>query len=79
YLRFMLRDEPGTLATVAAGLGGEGVSIQRMHQYDGDPAAVPVVIITHDAARAAIDRALAAIDGSGICAAQPVAMRIEDV
>ncbi|MEO1776430.1 MAG: homoserine dehydrogenase [Pseudomonadota bacterium] len=79
YLRFIVTDAPGTLAKVAAGLGEAGVSIQRMHQYDGTPAAVPVVIITHEAPRAAIDRALERIAASGICTLPPVAMRIEEV
>lgn len=82
YLRFMVADAPGTLATVAAALGRAGVSIQRMHQYDADPAGtgpVPVVMITHPTARGAIDHALAAIGESGICRSEPVAMRIETV
>ncbi|MGF1551653.1 MAG: homoserine dehydrogenase [Paracoccaceae bacterium] len=76
YLRFMLEDTPGALARVAAGLGEEGVSIQRMHQYDGGDA-VPVVMVTHEAPRAALDRALARIGDLAICRAAPVAMRID--
>ncbi|MEO1721825.1 MAG: homoserine dehydrogenase [Pseudomonadota bacterium] len=76
YLRFMLEDAPGALAQVAAELGREGISIHRMRQYDrGEP--VPVVIVTHDARRDAVDRALAAIEALPVSAAAPVAMRIE--
>ncbi|MEM7527599.1 MAG: homoserine dehydrogenase [Pseudomonadota bacterium] len=77
YLRFMLEDAPGALAQVAATLGAEGISIHRMRQYDrGQP--VPVVVVTHDARRDAIDRALTAIDTLPVSAEHPVAMRIEE-
>ncbi|MEO1533115.1 MAG: ACT domain-containing protein, partial [Pseudomonadota bacterium] len=77
YLRFMLQDAPGALAQVAAELGREGISIHRMRQYDrGEP--VPVVVVTHDARRDAVDRALATIEHLPVCAEAPVAMRIEE-
>ncbi|MEM7499831.1 MAG: homoserine dehydrogenase [Pseudomonadota bacterium] len=77
YLRFMLQDAPGALAQVAAELGREGISIHRMRQYDrGEP--VPVVVVTHDARRDAVDRAIAAIASLPVSAEPPVAMRIEE-
>ncbi|MEL6768951.1 MAG: homoserine dehydrogenase [Pseudomonadota bacterium] len=77
YLRFMLQDAPGALAQVAAELGREGISIHRMRQYDrGEP--VPVVVVTHDARRDAVDRALATIEHLPVSAEAPVAMRIEE-
>ena len=83
YLRFSLRDRPGALAKLAAALGGAGVSIHRMRQYGqgggGGGDAVPVVMVTHDAPRAAIDAALAAIAALPESAAAPVAIGIEDV
>ncbi|MEM9784695.1 MAG: homoserine dehydrogenase, partial [Pseudomonadota bacterium] len=81
YLRVMLVDAPGMLARLATAIGAEGVSIQRMHQYDGAPGAkaVPVVLITHDAPRAAVDAAIAGIEAGGFCDGAPVAMRIETV
>ncbi|MEO1468516.1 MAG: ACT domain-containing protein, partial [Pseudomonadota bacterium] len=80
YMRVMLADAPGMLAKLAAALGSEGVSIQRMHQYDGSGGrSVPVVLITHDAPRPAVDAALERIHASGICDGAPVAMRIETV
>ncbi len=78
YLRFMLADTPGALASIASALGDAGVSIHRMRQYgQGDP--VPVVIETHDARRDAIDAALDAITVLPVSLAPPVAIRIEEV
>jgi len=78
YLRFMLADQPGALAQIAAALGKQGVSIHRMRQYgQGDP--VPVVIETHDAPRDAIDAAVAAIAALPVSMVAPVAIRIEEV
>ena len=78
YLRFMLADRPGALASIASALGEAGVSIHRMRQYGkGDP--VPVVIETHDAHRDAIDAAVDAIAALPVSMAAPVAIRIEEV
>jgi homoserine dehydrogenase len=78
YLRFMLADTPGALASIASALGGAGVSIHRMRQYgQGDP--VPVVIETHDVQRDAIDAAVDAIAALPVSMAAPVAIRIEEV
>jgi homoserine dehydrogenase len=78
YLRFMLADRPGALASIASALGAAGVSIHRMRQYgQGDP--VPVVIETHDAQRDAIDAALDAIAALPVSMVAPVAIRIEEV
>ena len=83
YLRFTLADRPGALAALASALGEAGISIHRMRQY-GRPGAradgaVPVVIVTHDARREAIDSALARIEALPVSAARPVAIRIESV
>jgi len=77
YLRFQLRDEPGALAALTAALGEAGVSIQRMRQHGRGEAVVPVVIVTHEARREAIDHALARIAGLPVSDAEPVAIRIE--
>jgi homoserine dehydrogenase len=79
YLRFMLDDRPGALAALAAALGDAGVSIHRMRQYGRGKVAVPVVIVTHDARRDAIDTALARISALDVSQAEPVAIRIEEV
>ena len=79
YLRFMLADQPGALASLAAALGEHGVSIHRMRQYGQGDQAVPVVIVTHDAKREGIDAALARIALLDVSQADPVAIRIEEV
>jgi len=79
YLRFALQDRPGALASLAAALGETGVSIQRMRQYGRSDQAVPVVMVTHDARRAAIDTALERIAALPVCLSQPVAIQIEEL
>jgi len=81
YLRFTLEDRPGALAALASALGKAGVSIQRMRQYGrgGGESGVPVVIVSHDARRDAIDAALQAIRALPVSLAEPVAIQIEPV
>jgi homoserine dehydrogenase len=79
YLRMTLTDKPGALAKVAAVLGEAGVSIQRMRQYDHDGGSAPVLIVSHRTARADLDRALAAMEATGVVEGAPVAIRIEEV
>lgn len=79
YLRFLLDDAPGTLAQVAAALGTAGVSINRMRQVEHAGPEAPVLIVTHHADRAPLDKALAAIAGLAVCRAAPVAIRIEEI
>ncbi|OAN75369.1 homoserine dehydrogenase [Jannaschia sp. EhC01] len=79
YLRMELIDKPGALAKVATALGENGISIDRMRQYDHDGTNAPVLIITHKAARPDLDAALAALPATGVVAGAPVALRIEDV
>ncbi|MGG7566108.1 homoserine dehydrogenase [Rhodovulum sp. DZ06] len=79
YLRLSLKDRPGALAKVAAALGEEGVSIHRMRQYDHDGECAPVLIVTHEAPRGAIDGAMGRIGAMEESLAAPVALRIEEV
>lgn len=79
YIRAMLHDRPGALAALAASLGQSGISIHRMRQYGRGEQAVPVVIVTHETQRRAIDRALTRIAALEDSAAAPVALGIEDV
>jgi len=79
YLRMSLLDKPGALAKIATVLGEAGVSIDRMRQRDhaGDDA--PVLIVTHKTTRADLDRAIAAMDATGVLVTPPVTLRIEAV
>jgi homoserine dehydrogenase len=79
YLRMALVDKPGALAKIAAVLGDAGISIDRMRQYGHKDPTAPVLIVTHKASRSALDVAIAAMDGTGVLASHPVAIRIEDV
>ncbi len=79
YLRMTLVDKPGALARIAAVLGDSGISIDRMRQYGHSSTNAPVLIVTHKAARANLDSALAAMDGTGVLVSEPVALRIEEV
>ncbi|MBL4629078.1 MAG: homoserine dehydrogenase [Roseicyclus sp.] len=79
YLRMELVDKPGALAKVATVLGDNGISIDRMRQYDHQGGSAPVLIITHKAARPDLDAALDALPATGVIATAPVALRIEDV
>jgi homoserine dehydrogenase len=80
YLRLMLQDKPGALAKVASALGDAGVSIHRMRQYEHDLSdAAPVLIVTHTTTRDALDHALTQLPATGVVAADPVALRIENL
>ena len=67
------------LAQVASALGEAGISINRMRQIEHATAEAPVLIVTHRAERAALDRALGAIAALDVCREAPVAIRIEEV
>ncbi|WP_370301515.1 homoserine dehydrogenase [Pseudooceanicola sp.] len=79
YLRMSLMDKPGALAKIAAILGNSGISIDRMRQYGHSEATAPVLIVTHNTTRAALDEAIAAMTGTDVMASLPVALRIEQV
>jgi homoserine dehydrogenase len=67
YIRFRVRNAPGTLARIALALGDADVVVEQMVQEEEEGVAT-VVMTTHEAACASIDRALDAI------AAQPFSM-----
>ncbi len=79
YLRLQLQDKPGALARIAAVLGEEGISINRMRQYGHEAPQAPVLIVTHKTSRAALDAACANMDATGVLVGDPVAIRIESV
>ena len=79
YLRMSLIDKPGALAQIATILGDAGVSIDRMRQYGHDAPIAPVLIVTHKCTRADLDTAIEAMDRTGVLAAAPIALRIENV
>ena len=78
YLRMALMDKPGALAKIAATLGNSGVSIDRMRQYEHAETTAPVLIVTHKTTRTMLNEALEAMQGTGVLAGAPVALRIEE-
>lgn len=81
YLRFQVHDRPGVLARLAGALGEAGVSIEQMVQEGGAGSSgvpVDIVMLTHDAQERDIRRALAGIVESGVAAAPPRLIRIQE-
>ena len=79
YLRLELQDKPGALAKIATVLGEAGISIDRMRQYGHEDRTAPVIIVTHKTRRRDLNAAIAEMPATGVLAAEPVAIRIEEV
>ncbi|MEM8822241.1 MAG: homoserine dehydrogenase [Pseudomonadota bacterium] len=77
YLRLSLRDEAGALARVATVLGQNGISIDRMRQYDHEAGDAPVLIVTHPCAPTALSAALSGVVETGVVTGEPVALQIQ--
>jgi homoserine dehydrogenase len=78
YLRFEVLDVPGVLAAISSHLAEAGVSIESMIQRGRKPGeAVAIVMITHEAPRAAVARALKAIGASDKVRARPCTIPME--
>ena len=78
YLRFRVPDRPGVLALITGALAARGISIASVLQPERHTTeAVPVVIMTHSAKRAALRQALAEIGSAGEVSASPQVLRIE--
>jgi homoserine dehydrogenase len=79
YFRFSVLDRPGVLSAVSGILGRHGISLQSVHQKgrktDGG---VPVVMLSHRAREADVQKALREIGALEVTAAKPVLIRIED-
>ena len=78
YLRFEVLDVPGVLASITRHLADAGVSIESMIQRGrapGEP--VAIVMITHETAQHAVERALKAIGGSDKVRARPCMIPME--
>ncbi len=62
YLRLTVLDKPGVIAKVSAILSKAGISLASIVQPEGhEGEAVPLILMTHVASRAAMDKARAAI------------------
>ena len=78
YLRFEVLDVPGVLAEIAGHLAESGVSIESMIQRGRSPGEpVSIVMITHETARAEVERALKVIARSDKVRARPCMIPME--
>ena len=79
YFRFAALDRPGVLSTISGILGRHDISIQSMQQKgrktDGS---VPVVMVSHLAKEADVQKALAEINDLDVVSEKTVLIRIED-
>ncbi len=80
YFRFGVLDRPGVLSTIAGILGDQGISIKSVHQKgrkaNGN---VPIVMMTHRAKEASVQKAFEKISALDVVGTEPVLIRIEDV
>ena len=78
YLRVMAQDRPGVLAQVAGALGRHQISIASVLQKErSGVAAVPVVMMTHEAHERDMRGALEEIDRLDVVAGRTVMLRVE--
>jgi len=78
YLRFMARDRPGVLGTIASVLGRNQISIASVIQQErAVETTVPVIMRTHQARERNLRRALAAISRLKMIQGPPAFIRIE--
>jgi homoserine dehydrogenase len=79
YFRFQVVDRPGVLSRIAGVLGARDVSIASMVQEGREAeAAVPIVMMTHEAREADVRAALGEIDRLPIVQEPSLAIRVED-
>jgi homoserine dehydrogenase len=79
FLRIRVKDQPGVLAKITGTLGEHGISIASVIQHDvagSSDAGVPLVIMTHACASAAVQRAVAAIDTSDVVRGKSVCLSV---
>ena len=80
YLRVMAMDKPGVLSRVSGILGEYNISIASMIQKGRDEAAaVPIVMLTHQAVEGDMRRALQKINGLDVIAQETMCIRVEGV
>ncbi len=78
YLRLSVTDRPGVLARVATHLARNHIGISSVIQPEGhEGASVPLILMLHDAPRAAVDRALAGIRRLPVVKGDPALFRVE--
>ena len=75
YLRFVVRDRPGILASIAASLARQGINLDAVLQEPGYPKdALPFVITVEPCEEAALNTALTEIAAANFHAEPPLAL-----
>jgi len=78
YLRVMAVDKPGVLSKVSGVLGEHNISIASMLQKGrAEQAAVPVVMLTHEATEGDMQKALKRINHLDVVAQDTICIRVE--
>lgn len=79
YFRFFALDRPGVLSKISGILGDYDISIKSVHQKGrGTKGAVPIVMLTHLAREADVQKALSDIYDLDVVSDPPMLIRIED-
>lgn len=79
YFRFMAKDSPGVLSSISGILGKHGISIQSVNQKGRKTnGSVPIVMFTHVAKEAMVQKAFEEIKALDIISDKPLLIRIED-
>jgi len=79
YLRFEAQDHPGVLSKISGILGENNISIKSVHQKSRKTnGKVPVVMITHIAKEAWVQKALKQISKTDSIVGDPIVIRIEE-
>jgi homoserine dehydrogenase len=78
YLRVMAVDKPGVLSAITGVLGEHHISIASVIQKGrAEQAAVPVVMLTHEAMEGDMQRALKRLDHLDVVAQDTMCIRVE--
>ena len=78
YFRFEVLDQPGVLASIAGILGENGISIKSVQQKGRKTnGTVPIVMLTHHAKEADVQKAFQRIAGLEMVGKPPMLIRIE--
>ncbi len=79
YFRFSAIDRPGVLSKISGILGNYEISIQSVHQKGRKiKGSVPIVMLTHTAKEADVQKALSEIFHLDVVSDKPVLIRIEE-
>jgi len=80
YIRLIVEDKPGVLASISGILGNRNISIESVVQKGRDEKGkgVPLVIFTHETKEKELKTALDSIEKLDFCLSKPLVIRIEE-